>query len=237
MENKLYSRKRITIKSPPKFKKLSWKKKIGLIFIFIGIIILSIIIFFFCFAYPIFKSSCETTAKSLATKIINKETTNIMQNYTYSDLVVINKDSYGNVNLIQTNAGTINEIISKISIAVQEKIDNLPRTNVYINLGSVSGISLLKYIGPKFDIELESAGSIDSSLKTEFISVGINQTLHKIYLDINTRIGILTPIGSYGKNVESRVLLAESVIVGKVPETYYDFNGETEEEFVFETMN
>ena len=92
-------------------------------------------------------------------------------------------------------------------------------------MGSVSGISVLKNLEPNFEVELESAGSLQSSLRTEFNSVGINQTHHKIYLDIDSRVGILTPFATFGKDIKSEVLLTEAVIVGEVPDSYYNLNG------------
>lgn len=126
---------------------------------------------------------------------------------------------------MQANTVLLNQIISQITNNIQTRIDQTPTTMVYINYGSVSGIRLLKNFGPKFDIELETAGSITPHIKSEFESVGINQTLHKIYLELNNSIGILTPIGSFGKDVASKVLLTEAVIVGEVPDTYYNLEG------------
>ena len=83
----------------------------------------------------------------------------------------------------------------------------------------------MKHLGPKFDIELEAAGKIDTEIKSEFQSVNVNQTLHKIYLNLNTSVSILTPIGVYGKDIASKVLLTEAIIVGDVPDTYYHLEG------------
>ena len=90
-----------------------------------------------------------------------------------------------------------------------------------------AGITFLKNFGPQFDIELEAAGNVKTDVKTEFESFNVNQTMHKIYLDLEASISILTPIGSFGKNVNSKVLLTEAVIVGDVPETYYNLEGMT----------
>lgn len=92
-------------------------------------------------------------------------------------------------------------------------------------MGSVSGIRALKNVEPKFHIELESAGNIKSRIRTEFTSVGINQTHHKIYLDIDARVGILTPFSTFGKDINTNVLISEAIIVGEVPETYYYLDG------------
>lgn len=87
------------------------------------------------------------------------------------------------------------------------------------------GISALKNLEPKFEVELESAGSISATVRTEFDSIGINQTHHKIYLDVNSRVGILTPFDTFGKDINTEVLITEAVIVGEVPDTYYNLDG------------
>lgn len=92
------------------------------------------------------------------------------------------------------------------------------------------GISVLRNFGPKFDIELEAAGKINTDIKSEFESFNVNQTMHKIYLDLDTSINILTPIGVYGREIASKVLLTEAVIVGDVPETYYNLEGMTSDD-------
>ena len=92
-------------------------------------------------------------------------------------------------------------------------------------MGSVSGIRVLKNVEPKFEVELESAGNIKSNVRTEFTSVGINQTHHKIYLKIEARVGILTPFNSFGRDINTDVLISEAIIVGEVPETYYHLDG------------
>lgn len=53
---------------------------------------------------------------------------------------------------------------------------------------------------------------------------GINQTIHRIYLDINTKTNILTPFGALRNEHSSRVLLIENVIIGEIPETYYFYD-------------
>ena len=102
-------------------------------------------------------------------------------------------------------------------------------------MGTVSGISMLKDVEPKFEVELESAGNIKSIIRTEFKSVGINQTHHKIYLKIDARVGILTPFSSFGKDINTDVLISEAIIDGEVPDTYYNLEGmdETEDSYNF----
>lgn len=219
MVDKLYSRKRIKL---PNFRLMN-KLKLTLVIIFF--ILIFILVYFLFSSYPIFKASCETAASSKSTNIMNEEVTKVMGEYSYNDLISIQKDSQERIVLIEANIVPINEIVSKITANIQKQIDNTPRTTVYINMGSVTGITMLKNTGPKFDIELETAGSVDANLKTEFQPLGINQTLHKIYLELETEIGILTPLNTFGKKVSTNVLLTEAVIIGDVPSTYYNLDG------------
>ncbi len=189
MADKLYERRRIRI---PKMK-LKKMSPIKLFFFMVLILIICIIGSFLYAAFPIFKASCESAAGSLATNITNEVVMLVMQDYLYNDLMNIEKDSNGKIIFLEANIVIINQAIAKIVSNIQNRIDKAPRTTVYINMGSISGISGLKSVGPQFDIELETAGRIISNVRTEFELVGVNQTLHKIYLDLNTDIGILTP--------------------------------------------
>ena len=216
--DKIYSRRRIKI---PKMK-LKKCDKVKCIFSFVLLIFNFACISFIIASYPIFVASCKTAAGSKANNIVSEEVKNVMNDYSYSDLIDIEKDVDGNVTLMKSNTILINKINSQIVSNIQREIDNTPRVMVYINYGSVSGISFLKVFGPKFEIELEAAGNINTKMKSEFESVNVNQTIHKIYMDLDMSISVLTPIGVYGKDVESKVLLTEAVIVGKVPETYYN---------------
>ena len=86
------------------------------------------------------------------------------------------------------------------------------------------GISALSGISPHFKIALERAGNIETKIDSEFTSVGINQTMHRIYLNLKCSIGILAPFKSINKDISSKVLLTETVIVGDVPSTYYNYD-------------
>lgn len=219
MRGNLYSRKKIRL---PNFRELNSVK--ALLLIMFVTIILSIGIFLKA-AYPVFKASCETAASSKGVTIINEEVNKVMRNYSYDNLISVEKDQNGKIAFIKADSICINDIVTKIVSNIQKQFDGIPRISVFINMGSVSGISALKNIEPKFEVELESAGNINATIRTDFQSIGINQTHHKIYLDIDARVGILTPLDTFGKDVSTEVLLTEAVIVGDVPDSYYNLSG------------
>ncbi len=219
MRGNLYSRKKIRL---PNLRELNSLKVILLIMF--ATIIISIALFLKA-AYPVFKASCETAASSKGVTIINEEVSKVMRNYSYDNLISVEKDQNGKIAFIKADSICINDIVTKIVSNIQKQFDGIPRISVFINMGSVSGISALKNFEPRFEVELESAGNINATTRTDFRSIGINQTHHKIYLDIDARVGILTPLDTFGKDVSTEVLLTEAVIVGEVPDSYYNLSG------------
>lgn len=79
--------------------------------------------------------------------------------------------------------------------------------------------------GPGVKIRISSIGNIETNLNSEFTSQGINQTLHRIYVDISCNVKVLTPFKDIERKITNRVLLAENVIVGNIPDTYYNLEG------------
>lgn len=79
--------------------------------------------------------------------------------------------------------------------------------------------------GPGVKIRISSIGNIETNLNSEFTSQGINQTLHRIYVDISCNVKVLTPFKDIERKITNKVLLAENVIVGIIPDTYYNLEG------------
>lgn len=217
----IYSRKRIKLPNFNKMRKLQKKKLALLAFI---VIIISSIISYVIAVYPIFQASCKTRANSVATTIANYEVNKVMELYNYEDLINVEKDSNGRITLVSAKIVPINNIVSEIVANIQKNIDEKGTEKIYINLGKISGITILSYIGPTFTIELERAGNIDAKITSEFEDVGINQTVHKINLNLNCTISILTPFEIIKDTIDTKILLTETVIVGEVPSAYYNFD-------------
>ena len=175
-------------------------------------------------AYPVFIATCKNKAKSIAVNILNKEVNSVMIMYNYDDLVDIKRDEGGKISYISAKIIPINELVAKITKNIQENIDANPSAYVNLNLGTVTGFSSLSKISPKILIKVEQAGKIETKINSHFEAKGINQTIHRIYLDVKCTIGILTPFENISENINLDILLTETVIVGEVPATYYNFD-------------
>lgn len=185
---------------------------------------------------PIFDTLCENRAKSIATIVSNEQATNVMREHTYDEIFTIEKDSNGNITMIKSNIIPINEIISDVANKIQEDINKRGRENIEIALGSFTGLKLLAGRGPGIKIRISSIGNVETDLRSEFTAQGINQTLHRVYLQVKCEVSILTPFDNISKEITNQVLLAENVIVGNIPDTYYNFKGLNENKDAIEIV-
>lgn len=226
--SKIYSRPRIRIPkiflSTSEDKNFRRKQKITKIFI-IMIIAFSTVKIVLDAILPIFDTLCKDKAKSIATIISNEQATVVMREHTYDELFTIDKDNNGNITMIKSNVYAINEIISDVAVKIQNEIEKKGRENIEIALGSFTGFKLLAGKGPGVPITISSIGNVETDLRSEFKEQGINQTLHRVYLQVECEVNILTPYNEIGQKITNQVLIAENVIVGKIPNTYYNLDG------------
>ena len=232
----IYSRPKIKL---PKFFIINNKRNIKHKKLFKIFFILFIFLLIFGVAVkavtPVFNRLCSDKAKSLATIITNDETTNALIDYNYSDFIIIHKDENGNILMLESNMKNVNIVISDVANRIQKSINSTDEEDVSISIGSFTGVSILSGRGIKIPIRISTIGNVKTNVRSEFISKGINQTLHRLYLDIESEISILTPFNTINESIKNQLILAENIIVGEIPETYYNLDGMTEDD-VMEVM-
>lgn len=225
----IYSRPRIKL---PKFFIINNKRNIKNKKIFKILLILTTIIILLTIIIravtPVFNRLCSEKAKSTATLITNEETTKAIEDYKYSDFIIIHKDENGNVLMLESNMKNINNVTSDVAYRIQTQINNSEDEDITLSLGSFTGISILSGRGIKVPIRISTIGNVKTNIRSEFITQGINQTIHRLYLDIESRISILTPFNTIDETSTSQLILAENIIVGEIPEAYYNISGVSE---------
>lgn len=138
--------------------------------------------------------------------------------------------------MISANVLKVNQITSDIALEIQNALRDSNNNKIYIATGSITGIRLLAGMGPKIPIKISNVGNVETNLKSEFISQGVNQTLHRVYMEIQTNVSILTPTSTMEESIYNQVLILENVIVGEIPETYYNFEGITSESEILDIV-
>ena len=138
----------------------------------------------------------------------------------YDRLMITEKDGYGNVTALRANIAEINRLKTKILNRIDERLMDLSVEELGVPLGSILLPELFSGRGPELSVRVLAVRTSDAVCHNDFLAAGINQTLHRITIDINVTITILTLAGTQDVEVDSGVIAAETIIVGQVPSTY-----------------
>ncbi len=141
---------------------------------------------------------------------------------TYEELMNVRVDNQGRVTLIQANTVRMNQLAVETAQRAQNNLESISAQYVRVPLGSALKIPFLAAVGPSVTVRVVPVGAVSAAFYTEFESAGINQTRHKIYLKLTAVVRLVIPTGAKNVQVESHVLIAESIVVGLVPDTYVD---------------
>ncbi|HHW04125.1 MAG TPA: sporulation protein YunB [Thermoanaerobacterales bacterium] len=204
-------------------------KRYGLINIPIVLIILafiSLIVFVFIEKQlsPTIFAIAEARARILATEAINKAVNEkISSNVQYKDLITIHKNASGQISLIQVNTIEINRLETETTLEVVKTLQDITMERIKIPLGMITGSKILANFGPTIKVSLYPVGTVYVNTIEAFEEAGINQTRHRIMLDINAEIKIVQPFLSSIMLVKTDVPIAETIIVGNVPQAILDF--------------
>ena len=200
-----------------KTRKHHLKRRIILVFF----ICLILILYYFFVISPVIKTYSAQETKSITEKAINLAVSNVInRTLSYDALIDINYSQMGEIVSFSANQYEINTITREIVKETQYHMNHLGRDGLPINIGTFTGIPFLIGRGPIIKLNLVPIGVVSGKFDSEFSAVGINMTKHTLFLYIDVHVSIVLPIESYDIYSKNQVLLAESIIVGKVPEVY-----------------
>lgn len=212
------------------FRRGLWgRRRIGgywrLLFVLIGII--ALLIALDLHLAPVVDGLARQKAHSSAVAAMEQAVRQTLEKHPeyqdYQQLMYVEKDANGHVALMIPNTMRLNAIVSDALLDVEQRWAALQKQDISIPLGTLSGSRVLSGLGPDIRLSFSAAHAPSLSVKDEFISAGINQTRHRIWLDMSGEILISAPFSKDKVHVSSSMLLAESVIVGPIPETYLNF--------------
>lgn len=170
---------------------------------------------------PVVISTCEQQVHAIGINAINNAAGIVItEDLSYDDLFSVEKNSNGDITLIQARSTKINRIARELARLTQYNLESSPSSELSIAIGTFTGITLLIGVGPRVEITINPIGVANCDFVSEFVSAGINQTVHKIYIVIEVEIEVALPIDDLDVEVVSEILVCENLIVGKVPETY-----------------
>lgn len=183
-----------------------------------------IIIFSLCY-YNFFvvkniKYYCESYFYTLCTSATNTTVFNCLSGVDYYSLVNVEKNNSGEITMLTANSTKINYINKKVVISITDLLSNEIEKGFSVPLLAFSGIKLISGYGKKIKLKSLSIASVTSEFDNNFTSVGINQTLHSIYIKIQSEIKVGLDLSRETIKFQSSILISETVLVGKIPDVY-----------------
>lgn len=185
---------------------------------FWGLCFASVIIFFLDLRLsPVVSTMAIAQATNLLTETI---TTHITQeNLDYDQFVTIERNSQGEITALTSNMSSMNSMRADLVTTVLESLDQVDISVIEVPLGSLLDSEFFWAKGPCISARAMSVGTISAQFHSEFTHSGINQTLHRIYLQVNVPIYLMMAGDTLETTVETQLCVSETVIVGVVPDT------------------
>ncbi len=196
-------------------------KRFKIIFVLICFLIIATLIYFQRNVTRVLISISEATIRSITTVAVNDAIYYTLNDaMRYDDLITIERDEAGNVTSITTDSLKINRIARDTAYLSQENLTKMSDEGIMVPLGALTGIEALAGFGQKINIKIIPISNVECRFVSKFKQAGINQTLHSLYLEIVSDISIILPSKSTNLASTIEVLICESVITGKIPDTY-----------------
>lgn len=171
---------------------------------------------------PVLEARASSQATNLMTQAIDIAVDNCLQenDMNYGDFVTVSTDAAGKVTALTSNTAANSRFKRQVVEAVIRQLTALDSDALSIPLGTLTGQPLLSGAGPSVRVRVDSVGEITADYVNSFTSAGVNQTLHRVCLDITATVRLFLPGEILPVSVASSVCVAETVIVGETPDTY-----------------
>ncbi len=188
---------------------------------------------------PILTSLATARVSNAVTHVVNSSVNETLYSagVDYDRLIAFEKDNEGRITAVKSNMAEFNRLQSAVLADILQKLSEISTRELAIPVGNLTGTPLLSGRGPRIHIKMQSVSSSSAHFENAFSSAGINQTRHEIQLVVDVYVSILLPGFSTVTKVTNCYSVAETVIVGSVPDTYTYFNSRedadtTAEEFI-----
>ncbi len=170
---------------------------------------------------PTVETLAAARVEDEASDLIAKAITDQMEkdNISYETIIRLEKDAGGNLLALRTDMHQLNRLRNETLALVNQRILDFGESELSIPLGNVLLPSLFSGRGPRLPVRVLNVSNADAEFTSQFQEAGINQTLHQITLQVAMNVTLLTPAGTQELRVDSGVVVAETILIGRVPDT------------------
>ena len=202
------------------------RKIVGLL-IFAVVLATILLVLFRIKFHGTIRSLAETQVKNTTSDLINDAIDRQIDvgNIQYDRIVYFEKDLNGKITALKTNMSEVNRLKTSILNIINDEILAMDTTDLGIPLGSLILPEMMSGKGPQIPVQILSISNSDASFESHFTEAGINQTLQKLIMNISVDVAILVLGRAENFTVSSQVVVAETIIVGQVPDTLLQGGG------------
>ena len=169
----------------------------------------------------------ETQVRNATSDLINDAIDKQIEegNIQYDRIVYFEKDLDGRITALKTNMSEVNRLKTNILNIINDDILQMDTSDIGVPIGSLFMPEFFSGRGPTFPVSVLSIRNSDASFSSDFVEAGINQTLHQLNMQISIDVAILVLGKTNYFTISSQVVVAETIIVGQVPETLFQTGG------------
>ena len=202
-------------------------QKLLRIVIITAVVSISLLVLFRVKYHGTIRSLAETQVKNTTSDLINDAIDVQIDkgNIQYDRIVYFEKDLNGKITALKTNMSEVNRLKTSILNIINDEILAMDTTDLGIPTGSLILPEFLSGRGPTIPVQIMSISNSDAGFVSHFTEAGINQTLQKLTMNISVDVSILVLGRTESFTVTSEVVVAETIIVGQVPDTFFQSGG------------
>ena len=177
--------------------------------------------------YPVIRSLAQTQVKNTASDLINDAIAEQIAagDIRYDRIVYFEKDLNGRITALKTNIGEINRLKTDVLNIINDEILSTDESSLGVALGSLFLPEFFAGKGLKLPVKILAIRNSEADFYSQFSEAGINQTLHKLNMEVFLDVTVLVLGSTTEFIISSHMVVAETVIVGDVPETYLQTGG------------
>lgn len=207
-----------------------WGRKRRRFFVFLLFVLCTFVTFTIIFETrirPVISQVAMAQAQSVAVSAINEEVNRIIasERLQYGDLAILQMDQNSRISAVTADIVEINRLKSEFARCIQAKMRTIDKMIIRIPLGTLISNGILTGYGPRVPVRLTSIGRAVVDIEDSFLEAGINQTRHEIHLSVTAKMSVLMPGGSTVAEIQTEIPIAQSVIVGEVPDSVTNVSG------------
>lgn len=209
-----------------RYLRLTGRQRVGIWLTLLVLALLAAAVSLLWHLKPVMTSMATARVSNLVNRIVSAAVNEAVENGSidYQNFVIFEKDETGHITALRSNVAEVNRMQGQITDEILHRLSEVATSELEIPLGTLTGSALLAGRGPSLFVRMQAVGSASAAFRNQFTAAGINQTRHQIFLDVDVYMSILLPGMKTSTRVSNEIAVAETVIVGGVPDTYTYFS-------------